>query len=420
MAVVADWALVVITTLVASTAIRRIARRKSNTLADYAIVIIWAFNCLPVALDAFLGPPNYRLYPWFSYLSSAMASDQVRFVYALYVLAVVSILGAYSASRVNAVRPQPYERSGSTVFKGPVLLMIALAPVALVLVSGSLQAFLHYTSLASRVSGSMYEIIGGFELIGLFAFFCWYFERRTRPPSLVWPLLYCSTILWIDGKRYIIATMVLLALFFYMSSVWARPLVLPKRMGFVALAGLFAAFYVWYSFRFKTVGLNLESLYLAFRTDFGRDDVTKFVLYRELVETRPILQYRGATLLSAVLFFVPRSIWPGKPYPHYRYLTAALFGTSVLALPSGMTPSIFETSIANFGVGLGIIATGATLLGVCILADRCNSVPRRALYLILLAALLTQSLDAIGSVLALLILGALPRMAAVAMRRRVL
>lgn len=141
---------------------------------------------------------------------------------------------------------------------------------------------------------------------------------------------------------------------------------------------------------------------MNFRINFGRDDVTKFVLYREIIEHNPILNYRGETFLSTIFMLIPRGVWPNKPYPHYRYLTAALFGTTIYNIPGGMTPSLFEMSISNFGVLAGMSISIFTIIYICNIADKCKSIPRKAIYLLLVTALLTQSIDAILALVALL------------------
>ena len=156
--------------------------------------------------------------------------------------------------------------------------------------------------------------------------------------------------------------------------------------------------YSGYTLLYKINTINslriIDSLYLAFRIDFGRDDVTKFVLYKEIIEKQPILNYRGESLIATFLFFIPRSLWINKPFPHYRYLTAALYNTQILDIPAGMTPSIFEMSIANFGVILGIIFTLIFLIFCIKISDNEKSIVLKAMYLIMIIGILTQSMDA--------------------------
>ena len=171
----------------------------------------------------------------------------------------------------------------------------------------------------------------------------------------------------------------------------------------IIIAVMFGMLYISYAlmYRISSGGSNnmIDALYLSFRIDFGRDDVTKFVLYKEIIENNPILEYRGETILSTFLFFVPRSIWPNKPFPHYRYLTAALYNTGLLSIPAGMTPSIFEMNIANFGVVFGIVITCCFFPIALRIADKEKSVTLKAIYLVLMIGLLTQSMDAMIAVI---------------------
>ena len=134
-------------------------------------------------------------------------------------------------------------------------------------------------------------------------------------------------------------------------------------------------------------------IYTQLRIDFGRDDVTKFVLMREM-EGQPILEYRGESVLSLLLMIVPRFIWPAKPYPHYRYLTAELYGITPDELQSGMTPSIFEMMVANFGY-LGMIIAIAVILSIVYFGDWLKNPNFTLISLIILIQLFTQSLDVI-------------------------
>ena len=160
---------------------------------------------------------------------------------------------------------------------------------------------------------------------------------------------------------------------------------------------LFSIFYIIYSQdkmkRVYTTSDSEMSFYADFRLNFGRDDVVKFVIKEEFIDKKPILEYRGQSILYDFVMFVPRSLFPNKPYPHYRYLSAAIYDTNIFDIPSGITPSIFEMGIANFSY-LGIILTPLIMLGICKLADTRKSIIQQSIYLVIIVNLLTQSLDA--------------------------
>jgi hypothetical protein len=135
-----------------------------------------------------------------------------------------------------------------------------------------------------------------------------------------------------------------------------------------------------------------EGIYDAFRVDFGRDDVVKFVINRELFLQEPILEYRGQTIISTFLQFIPRDIWASKPFPHYMYLTAAILGVPIQFLHTGLTPSWFEICIANFGY-LGFFIGVFSIPLLCFLGDIIKAIRLKAIVLMLIVALLTASID---------------------------
>jgi len=408
--------LVVISSVLFWVSVRRVLSAQSRTLADYAILVIWVFNCLPILLDLTVGPPQYHLYPWLVRLATAVESDAVGGAYAAYNLLVLLVLSSYARRAQQRAHLATRVYADGRFLRNPSLVIVAAMPFVLVLASGSLEAFADYTSLGRRISGPMYEVIGASVLIALYAYVCWYFSRSRGAWGKVAALAYFAGIAWIDGKRYIIAVMALMTLYMYMNSAHAKPFRISRRIAAVMVLGLFGLFYVLYALEFKSVSAGLDSLYLALRIDFGRDDVIKYVLYQELIEKAPIIPYRGATVVSALLLFVPRAIWPVKPYPHYRYLTASMLGTGVLSIPAGMTPSLFEMSLANLGVPMGVILTCVVLVWLCWLGDRSRTVVRSALYLILIVTLLTQSLDAITGLLAVFYIEGVLHMMSAAVR----
>ncbi len=154
---------------------------------------------------------------------------------------------------------------------------------------------------------------------------------------------------------------------------------------------LYSAFYIT---SIKIIAnSNFESLYASFRIDFGRDDVVKFTIWKEYLLKEHILEYPLQTVISTIFMVVPRFLFPGKGYPHYRYLTAALYNTTVLEVHAGMTPSILEMMISNFrfwGMPLCILF----LCWYCKKADKAKTSLQRYSYAMVLMGMLTQSLDA--------------------------
>lgn len=402
-----DILLVLASTIWFYKSLKQILKRKSNSLGDYAIVIIYIFNCFPILLDIIIGKPDYLIYSWYRYFDKAHDNDTVSIIYDIYVILVMSFIKFYLCRRKESSALIEYTTVKSKVFNGKTLIFISILPIIFAIIFGNYNNYLTFQAASSRgLSGIQLEFLMFSELIGLFSYYCWFFEDTKKTKSYFGLIFYSLIIVWIDGKRYLIATVIVLFMYFYLNSIYSIKKKLPLKTIIIVCGLLFGMFYVSYSLTYKInpnfVGNMTEMMYLNFRIDFGRDDVTKFVLFREIVEHSPILDFRFQTILSTLLFFVPRVLWPSKPYPHYRYLTAAIYGVTPLTIPAGMTPSIFEMSIANLGVLLGILVTCFLMVWIIKLADNVDSVPLKSLYLIFIIGLLTQSLDAIIMVLILL------------------
>ena len=135
-----------------------------------------------------------------------------------------------------------------------------------------------------------------------------------------------------------------------------------------------------------------SSVYNMLRVDFGRDDVIKYTIDKELIKNNRILEYRSETFLSEILVMVPRQIWQSKPYPHYMYLTASILNTSIFKIPAGTTPSWYEMCISNFGIS-GMVIACVGLIVFCKIADSCNNVDIRYIWLLFIVILLTQGIS---------------------------
>lgn len=400
--------LITISTIWFITSMRRILQKKSNSLGDYLMIILYVFNCFPLLLNVLYSKPNYLIYPWYSYFEISANNYFVSNVYNIYVLYVLIVLKIYMFIRDKKNYAQvSYTISENKILNSNFLLYVSFIPIVFVLVFGNYKEYAVFQSYTLRgIVGSKAVLLVFFELLGLFSYFCWFFRDTPKLHSYFWLLAYSGLIIWIDGKRYLIVTIILLFIYFYQNSVYSKRKKLPIKTILTVFSVLFIFIYGAIMLNYKissTISEPVNGLmYLNFRVDFGRDDVTKFVLYRELIEHNPVLDYRFQTFLSTIFFWIPRFIWSSKPYPHYRYLTAELYGTTPERLHSGITPSIFEMSVANLGVVFGIIFTGLLLVFLVYRADKLKSIPSKVLYLLLLIALLTQSLDAILPVLILI------------------
>lgn len=198
---------------------------------------------------------------------------------------------------------------------------------------------------------------------------------------------------WLHGKRSI----VMIALVGLLYALWARGILRGRRLwaaGAMALLGV-ALFTFFYQKGVRGIDLADASFYFdSVRVDFARDAVIKQAIAAELMPSDPILEYRGQSLLFDLTFFVPRRIWPEKPWPYAVYATSAMLNIPAANdIGWGITTSLLDESLANFG-WLGMVLAPLLLGWLCRLGDSAGGSFTRPLTVVIGSLLLVLHLPA--------------------------
>lgn len=356
----------------------RIANGDTRTVL--LVQLIFALFCGgPILLDLTLGPPEYS-YQWGFIVSQF--DRTTNFIYLGY-LALIPILlelfggrgavGGVIAPITLELRSWPRVAAWATLFALPTSLLLAPRP----------ELFLRYASAIRNPTeqGSIlyFLVISLVATLAVIAAVLILAARDSRSIERVvaGPLL--ALALWTQGKRSSVALASLLLLYL----LWMRGTLRGARFIGVALAvglavGSFSYFYQTEvrdipGGEREHVSRQASTFYVNARIDYGRDAVIKQAIFAELYPERlQILEYRGESLVFDALFFLPRSLWPGKPYPYALYVSAAMMRVPVEGLHWGVTTSIFEEAIANFG-WLGMVLAPLIVARVCATGDRRRS-----------------------------------------------
>ena len=184
-----------------------------------------------------------------------------------------------------------------------------------------------------------------------FLYFLLNTEKKYVKKNILSVILMIITI-YLRGSRAIIATV--FAMGFYV-------LILSNKLNFkkalkiiLILIPIFMIAFYGYHLFFRNAS---ESFYSYYSIDFSRDYTTIFSIYAHQNGIN-ILEYPGQSFIFCLLFWLPRSIFPWKPYPFATYITLALLGSNinnVEYLSLRTTTNIFSESIANFGIIFGTI-----------------------------------------------------------------
>lgn len=396
MRIIIDIIFVFFTTYIMIKSLKSIIKYESHSLFDFVILMLYLVQCFPVLCDLVFGYPEYAIY--LSEFERALNNNIVALIYNIYISAAMFVLYFFSRHKVKTSKSQETERKiedpESYMIPNFMLIILAVLPLVHILLSGNIMYYVIYGSATQRgISPDFSEDNMILVVIAIAALMIWYFRKNEsilRTIAFVF-LLFLN--FWAGGKRYIVATAFFC--FIYMFSTRRKSSKKKQVKLFLIIAALSCGIVVFSSIYLvgtRGISESWSNLYTTLRIDFGRDDVVKYTILHEFIDNESILEYPGQTVIGTLLMVVPRSIFPAKPYPHYRYLTASIYDMSILEIPSGMTPTFLEMSISNFGI-LGFIIAIAFVTWYCYVADKETNSTRKFLYAIVMLGFMTQSLD---------------------------
>ncbi|MDM1496783.1 hypothetical protein HX063_15450 [Myroides odoratimimus] len=322
----------------------------------YAVFLL--FFWIPLILDTFIGIPDYSFK--FNVLNKIVRNSLVGVYYNLYVCFLILVFSFYSRKRYFNVNVADIDYLLQVVFRYKKLIYFVVAlPLILLFFVDNPLIYLYYRALNDnyQVQSSFIDAIllnSTFLscLLGSVLLFVEsnYGNKRTKGLRILIVLILLLFAVIINGKRNVVPVIIVI----YFSLIYFRgDFSIKKLIRTLVFSGVllfsFISFYGKYSNTVPTEN------YARTRIDFGRLEVTKFVIYNEIVLNRSILEFRGQSFLFNTLIFVPRSIWEDKPQPYAVYMTKELLNfREVEYLGWSMTTSIFEESISNLGFWLAL------------------------------------------------------------------
>lgn len=394
---IVDWLMILITTIVTYKSYKKFIFDRYCSVSFYVVFIVYIFCCVPIILNYLIGMPQYTVVYWYKAFVEPMNNVDVSVIYDIYITFAIFALYIYGTkmNRRLVTRATELNTALKNENEKPWIYVLGIASPALyVLLSGNANKFLIYSSMSLRgVSGQDNLILNSLILVSLFCTCIMLFSGRITAKKMCMLVLITFILAWLQGKRFIIAVMGVFYLFFLTKSelgekgrkrmFWILPI-----MGITLIA--FSAFYLAVINPLST--MNFDSVYDMLRVDFGRDDVIKYVIYEEFFKKNHILDYPGQSFFSTLFIFIPRIIWPNKPYSHYQYLTSSILNLPISKLPAGTTPCWYEMTLCNFGY-LGYLVGIFGLIIFCYFADTMKQTKSKSLVFMFILVLLTQNTD---------------------------
>lgn len=335
------------------------------------IPIFYIFFTLPLILDHTIGPPSYYKYPGFLVASKDYTT---RIIYSIYIVYIPFILYKYGTVR-KSVNNVNYDINANSIKF--ILYIFLFLPILLILFSPNPLIYLNYAAVTKGLLNleerEFHYYVSLFSMMSILAYIILIFIKRGRIFSYSIILLPFIIIdIWVYGKRFIVATFIVLLVFV----LWKKGILKGFRIIIIGIMSSVLIF-LYSSIYQDTVrdyeSYSFEEKYTHFRIDYGRDAVTKLTIFSELNPDKiKILNFRGESFLFDLTFFVPRDIWPEKPYPYAQYVTSAVFFSEPKLWGWGFTTSIFEEMIANFS-WFGMILAPFSIALICRISDSFNN-----------------------------------------------
>jgi oligosaccharide repeat unit polymerase len=365
--------------------------RGHRSVIHFVFLVFYVLFVLPLPLDLTFGIPGYSQEPGFLYASR---DPVVRVLYCAFV-DVIPLIWLSFLKRKKVPVAQTARALAAVRRLRPILFAVLLCPIGVVIFAPNPLLYLNYAFIVTDqfnsatsafhsliMSAAFFSTLAGAGIIAGA-------KRVWAAFIVVLPFLGISA--WLNGKRTIVAVTVamILAALWLTGRLFRRTLVIAFVVAALVVSA-FSYFYQSYTRRIGVANALSTDLYENARIDYTRDSRVKMALFAELYPSAsPILEFRGESALFNLTAWIPRSLWSDKPYPYAVYFTSAMFGSSPVDRGWGMTTSVLDEAIANFGwFGL---ALGPILVGLlCRIGDSTND-----LFIALLTAIVVSLLLAV-------------------------
>lgn len=332
---------------------------KNATNAYYFVIPVFIiFYVLPDFIDLligekFLGPsysPNMYI---------ALLDDNTNIIYNFYISAVI-IFFTFLSTRKGRFNIEDLAKSSEKIFllykKYKYLFWIVLlSPSLLIILSGDINHYYEYLNRDRSKAPNIHEIVTKVILIANFLATIIIarsilLSKKYGSYNYLIPAAFAILLVlinfYIHGKRSIVPTYLISQFgIFYISNALSRRNLSVLLVFMISVLLVFLNFY----------GKNLSDTFVAsiqgLRIDFSRDYSLKFVIYNDLLHENKILPFAGASYLFLLTFFIPRAIYPEKPYPYAVYFTNSAFGNygGDYLYGWGLTTSFVSESVSNIG-----------------------------------------------------------------------
>ncbi|ELA6649975.1 O-antigen polymerase [Vibrio alginolyticus] len=325
----------------------------SSAVVIYPVFFI--FYVSPSFLNTLYGVPNYSA----KFENFRIANDDhlTAIIYSSFVCLIL-IYFTYkllSSKKANLIRSNSI---GNPVVN-KLLLFFSFSGIALVFFSPNPEVYFNYGDIRGMYGTEDYLFYAHVSFACVISAFCvlmlrFFYGKNINSIKGIVLVIILILDAFFNGKRLL---MFFIPVYFMIGYFFSNNKWLEAIKVLLSLI-IFVTFYNVYTDEIKFKNLNYKSeeeIYEGLRIDFGRDDVLKYSIYKNIVVGESIVEYPGQTILGTLVAYLPRSFFPNeemKPYPYAQYLTNSLVYNQSGAGLRGwtVTTSFIDEFISNFGI----------------------------------------------------------------------
>lgn len=354
--VIVDLCVFLISTYIALRAVTKIYHGRYSML-HFCVLIFFAMQVLPIFVSLFGKLDKIQLY--YEYMYYAMIDDSVAYIYDLFAIAGMLIL-SYNADKLskysNVSVLSNFKLGAKRQYIVAMAAICMVLPLFGIILAPHPQVYLKFsyfymneysnTGVDYLYHRTIMKILTYISFAGMMVFY--YLAKRNKK---LYTYLVLILVTWVNGKRTLMVFMIagILVIDFLKWDKHSRRYINRLIWKAIFFGIIIVGYYLFYND--KTGKSNFADDYLLYATYFSRMSNVKVSIY-DLLNQGKMLQYPCQTLLYNLLFFIPRVLWEGKPYPYYKYFTSYVYyGVSNKVVPNmQFQVNIWSEFISNMGI----------------------------------------------------------------------
>ena len=356
MVVIVDLCVFLISTYIALRAVTKIYHGRYSML-HFCVLIFYAMQVLPIFVSLFGKLDKIQLY--YEYMYYAMIDDSVAYIYDLFAIAGMLIL-SYNADKLtkysNVSVLSNFKLGAKRQYVVAMAAICMVLPLFGIILAPHPQVYLKFsyfymneysnTGVDYLYHRTIMKILTYISFAGMMVFY--YLAKRNKK---LYTYLVLILVTLVNGKRTLMVFMIagILVIDFLKWDKHSRRYINRLIWKAIFFGIIIVGYYLFYND--KTGKSNFADDYLLYATYFSRMSNVKVSIY-DLLNQGKMLQYPCQTLLYNLLFFIPRVLWEGKPYPYYKYFTSYVYyGVSNKVVPNmQFQVNIWSEFISNMGI----------------------------------------------------------------------